>query len=74
MDTAPVTIARLATELHVTESDISLRVSTLIHEIGRDQVIHHSEWALASLVGYSDTELTPEAADRIRRQLAPATA
>lgn len=73
MDTSTVTIADLATELHVTESDISLRVSSLIHEIGHARVIHHTEWALASLVGYSDTELTAEAADLIRQQLHLAT-
>lgn len=73
MDANIVTIAALATELHVTESEISLRVSRLIHEIGRDQVIHYTEWALASLVGYGETELTAAAADQIRAQLHPAT-
>jgi hypothetical protein len=65
-----ITIADLATELHVTESDVILRAHRLMHDIGRDHVVVEEALPLASMVGYSDTELLAEAADLIRRQLA----
>lgn len=73
MSTATTTITDLAEELHATESDISLRVGRLIHDIGQDHVIHEQPLPLASMVGYGATELVAEAADMIRQQLAAAT-
>ena len=68
-----ITITDLAEELHATESDISLRVGRLIHEVGLEHVIHEQPLPLASMVGYGATEIHAEAADLIRRQLAAAS-
>jgi hypothetical protein len=60
-----ITVQDLAAELNVTPRDVAHRVTGLVNELGAGEVI-------AAARGIRTTELTGDAADIIREQLAEA--